>query len=220
MRTIFQVNEQRSKLCCRTSVAHSNDDNVAFMTPFEYITVLVSIVLGLGITQVVTGTADIIHNWNRVRLYWPHLLWIVLVFFLHLQDWWSLYDLRQHQQWRLPTFFFTILYPINLFILARVLFPGSVESGVIDMKTFYFSSYRKFFLLIATLAVISFIDNVFINSYPLEQQFIPVALMGVMGYGAARGFHKEWIHQIMVVVLVLVVLVSVAVKWEDWTLTL
>ena len=189
------------------------------MTPFEYVTVLISIVLGLGITQIVTGTADIIQNWERVKLYWPHLLWIVLVFFLHLQEWWVLFELRHMQQWRLPTFFFTILSPINLFILARILFPASHEGGPTDLKTYYFNSYRKFFLMIAILAAISFIDNVFINSYPLELQFIPVGLMAVMGYGAARGYHKEWIHKVLVAAFVLVLMISVVVNWEDWTLS-
>ena len=44
------------------------------MTPFEYVTVLISIILGLGITQIVTGVADIIHQWDKMKLYWPHML--------------------------------------------------------------------------------------------------------------------------------------------------
>ncbi len=55
------------------------------MTPFEHVSVLISIVLGLGITQKVSGLADIIHQWKSVKLYWPHLLWILFVFFLHIQ---------------------------------------------------------------------------------------------------------------------------------------
>jgi hypothetical protein len=53
------------------------------MTPFDYVTGLISIILDLGITQIIIGVADIIHQWERVKLYWPHLLWIVFVFFLH-----------------------------------------------------------------------------------------------------------------------------------------
>lgn len=188
------------------------------MTPFEYVSVLISIVLGLGITQIVTGTADMIHNSERVRVYWPHVLWVVLVFFLHLQEWWILYGLRQYQEWRLATFFFTILYPINLFILARILFPGGQEAGPIDLKEFYFKNYRKFFLLSAFLPVVSFIDNVFINQYPIEEQFIHVLLLGVMGWGAARGLQKEWLHKVIVIVFLLIVIGSVAVNWDEWTL--
>lgn len=190
------------------------------MTPFEYVIVLVSIVLGLGITQLVTGAADIIHHWERVKLYWPHLLFILLIFFLHLQEWWVLFDLRQHQRWRLATFFFTILYPINLFILARILFPAGQNQDTVDLRSFYFSNYRKFFLMTASLAAISFVDNVFMNDYPLNDQLIHVALFAIMGTGAARGFQKEWVHQLIAIGLALVVLGSVIVNWDEWTISL
>src|SRR5882757_9449630 len=104
------------------------------MTPFEYVTVLVSIILGLGITQIVTGVADLVHQWDRVKVYWPHLLWIIIVFFLQIQEWWSLYELRNITSLRLPTFFFVLLYPINLFILARLLFPLVQAESDINLK--------------------------------------------------------------------------------------
>lgn len=44
------------------------------ISPFEYVSVLISIILGLGIAQIVTGLADIIHQWQRIKLYWPHTL--------------------------------------------------------------------------------------------------------------------------------------------------
>src|SRR5690349_8301075 len=138
------------------------------MTPFEYVSVLISIVLGLGITQIVSGTADLIHHWERVKMYWPHLLWVVLGFFLNIQEWWVLFELRDLPQWRLPTFFLTIIYPINLFVLARILFPTIPPEGIIDIKDFYFKNYRKFFLLIAILAFVSFIDNVLVHDYPVN----------------------------------------------------
>ncbi len=187
------------------------------MTPFEYVSVLISIVLGLGITQIVTGIADIIHRWERVRFYWPHLLWVVLVFFLHLQEWWLLFELRTVTEWRIPTFFLTILYPINLFILARVLFPG--DQGESDLRAFYHSNYRKFFLLVAVLAFISFIDNIFIHEFPLSDSLVPVVLMSFMIWGSVRGIQQEWIHKALVIILLVVMLGSIVVNWNEWTLT-
>src|SRR5690242_18156384 len=116
------------------------------MTPFEYISVLISIVLGLGITQIVTGVADMIHHWNKIKIYWPHVLWIILVFFLQVQEWWWLYELRNNARWELPVFLFILLYPIDLFILSRILFPAFSDEEV-EFKQFYFDNYRKFFFL-------------------------------------------------------------------------
>jgi hypothetical protein len=189
------------------------------MTPFEYVSVLISIVLGLGITQVVSGTADLIHQWERVKLYWPHMLLVILIFFLHIQEWWVLFELRNNMQWRIPTFFMTILYPICLFILARILFPVAQSDEPIDIKAFYFANYRKFFLMIAVLAFVSFIDNVFIHGYPVSTQAIPLVLMSVMTWGTVRGFEQEWVHKILVTSLLVVMLGGIVVEWDEWTLS-
>ncbi len=80
------------------------------ISPFEYVIVLTSIILGMGITQIVSGLASIIHRWEKVKIYWPHLLLVILVFFIHIQEWWAAYDMRKYEYWRLPTFLFIILY--------------------------------------------------------------------------------------------------------------
>jgi hypothetical protein len=129
------------------------------MTPFEYVTVLISIILGMGITQIITGVADLVNHWNRVRIYWPHLLLIVLVFFLQIQEWWDTYELRKFESLRLPTFLFVLFYPINLFILARILFPLVQPEGDIDLSAFYRSNYRKFFWWASVLPVLSMLNN-------------------------------------------------------------
>ena len=58
------------------------------ISAFEYVTVLISIVLGLGITQILTGVADLIHQSKRVRVYWPLMIWVLLVLVMHVQEWW------------------------------------------------------------------------------------------------------------------------------------
>lgn len=179
------------------------------MTPFEYITVLISIVLGLGITQIVTGVADIIHHWHRVTLYWPHLLWIVFVFFLHVQEWWWFYELREYPTWELPMFLFVLLYPINLFILARILFPAPTETG--DMKEFYFGNYRKFFLLFAILAVLAVIDDVSIQHYAVVDEIPQLALLLISVAITLRRIKNEVFHKILAaIILVVVVLMGLS----------
>ena len=178
------------------------------MTPFEYVTVLISIILGLGITQVVTGVADIIHQWERVKLYWPHMLWIVFVFFLHVEEWWVIYDLRQIETWELSVFLFVILYPINLFILARILFPfGSSESGT-DFKEFYFNNYRKFFIWVIVLSMLSFLENLFVNGYAIWEQPIQLCLLAGISFLTYKNYQAEWIHKLLVVLLSLLLLMA------------
>lgn len=187
------------------------------MTPFEYVTVLISIILGLGITQIVSGVADLIHHSKQVKLYWPHLLWLILVFFLHVQEWWQIYELKSYGAWHLPVFLFVILYPIVLFILARILFPIITESFV-DLKEFYFNNFRKFFTVIIVLSVLAILENIFIHNRQLQEQLVPFALLLTSGFILVKDVRQEWIHRAFVIALVVAMLISFAVTWNEWLL--
>ena len=56
------------------------------MSPFEYVSVLVSIIYGLGITLILTGVAELIRRWKTIVPFAPFFIWIVLVFVLHVYE--------------------------------------------------------------------------------------------------------------------------------------
>lgn len=147
------------------------------MSPFEYVIVLVSIIIGLGITLVLTGIAQLIREEKTVKLFWPYLIWIGLVFVLHIHEWWITYQLKSTVAWHLPTFLFIILYPILLFILANLLFPDSWEKNNRDMKQFYFAIYRKFFGCAVMLVILSVLQNIFISGLPVTTQFVHLIVL-------------------------------------------
>jgi hypothetical protein len=186
------------------------------MTPFEYVSVLISIILGLGITQIVTGIADVIQNWRSAKLYLPHGLWVVFVFFLHIQEWWVLYEMRTITTWKLPVFLFTILYPIGLFILARLLFPVYTLNQATVFKAFYYSNYNKYFGTAVILITLSIINNVFISSYTLWDQSVQLSLLALLSFLIYKKPKAEWVHLVSAIILLLVLLGSLAVA--DWTI--
>src|SRR5258708_33573410 len=98
------------------------------ISSFEYVTVLISIVLGLGITQILTGIARLIQKRDKLIIYWPHLLWIVFILFLHVQEWWVMYELKTFMPWRLPVFFFFLLFPLTTFFMDKLIFPPTLRS--------------------------------------------------------------------------------------------
>jgi hypothetical protein len=64
------------------------------MTPFEYIALLTSIVIALGITRVLTGVGKVLQLRGSVRFTWVHTLWAGNVFLWLLLNWWILYRWR------------------------------------------------------------------------------------------------------------------------------
>ncbi len=186
------------------------------ISAFEYVTVLISIILGLGITQILTGIADLIHQSGRVKVYWPHLLWVLIVLVLHVQEWWVTYDLRHYVPWRLPTFLFIMIYPVILFILARLLFPFGLQEGLIDLKTFYYGNYRKFFLFAIGLAMLAILDGLFIRGDTLKSQAAKLIIPFVFLILIARKQSPEWVHKLVSMGFLVLLAITIAIEWNEW----
>ena len=189
------------------------------ISPFEYIIVLISIILGMGITQIVSGIAQIIQRWDKVKIYWPHLILILLVFVIHIQEWWVIYDMRNYKYWRFPIFLFIILYPVNLYILARILFPINWRGGVIDLKKFYYSTFRRIYLFTITLDVLAVIDNIFIAKYKLQDQLVQFIVLIILISVALLNTRKELIHHLIAILLLTITIVTFSFTWNTLLIT-
>lgn len=182
------------------------------MSPFEYVIVLISIIIGLGITLVLTGIAQLIREEQHVKLFWPFLIWIGLVFVMHIHEWWITYQLKSTVAWKLPTFLFIILYPILLFILANLLFPDSWEKHNRDMKLFYFAIYQKFFGCAILLVVLSVLQNVFLSDLPLSGQVVHFSVLVTLSGILITKPKSALAHTVVAIFLLLLLVASLVVE--------
>ncbi|GHM98760.1 hypothetical protein WSM22_02500 [Cytophagales bacterium WSM2-2] len=186
------------------------------ISSFEYVTVLMSIVLGLGITQILTSLARLIQKRKQLITYWPHSLWIVFILFLHIQEWWVMYDLRTYMPWRLPVFIFIMLYPVNLFIMAKLLFPDTLKGKIIDLKKFYFENYSVLFTSLVFAAILSLIHNLFILQLKLADQALQVLLIVAFSIITLKKYSNEWIHKAISLTIIVVMCAAIVVEWDIW----
>lgn len=142
------------------------------MDPFEYIVVISSLILGLGIAQILTGVADIVTNIRSVKLSLPHTILVIVVFLVHIQDWWHTYSLMEKvEEWNLlNVIVWLLLFPILLFTLARLLFPTGLRSHDTDLNKYYFDQWPWFFSVFSGIILISILQNVFVSGYSIYQQ--------------------------------------------------
>ncbi len=136
------------------------------INPFEYVSILISIILGLGITQILSSFSDLLYHHKKVKFYSPHTLWVLFVLFLHIQDWFVTYQIKDKAAWSLPELVFILLYPITLFVAAKMLLPTNEEEERFDMKVFYFSQFPMIFLLISISILLSILFNIFFLKHP------------------------------------------------------
>ncbi|MBV8373396.1 MAG: hypothetical protein JOY69_09065 [Candidatus Eremiobacteraeota bacterium] len=118
------------------------------MSPFDYLTVLVSIVIGLAIANVLTRLSVVITARERVDFYWPPLAWAIWLFFIAVQHWWAQWSVHNTREWTFPTFCLEVFVPVLLFLLSSLVLPEREENGKLDLGEWYFRNRAWFFAVL------------------------------------------------------------------------
>lgn len=186
------------------------------ISAFEYVSILVSIILGLGITQILSAFSDLLYHFKKITFYYPHSIWIGFVLFLHIQDWFVTYQLKDKTVWRLPELFFILLYPISLFIAAKMLLPTNEEEERFNMKIFYQTQFPMIFSVISVSIVLSILFNVFFLNKNFIQQIPLLIFLFTMIYLSFYKTQREVIHKVLALIVLFSSILSIVLEEDVW----
>ncbi|TAE80794.1 MAG: hypothetical protein EAY81_10200 [Bacteroidetes bacterium] len=192
--------------------------NITQLSPFEYVSILISIILGLGIAQLLSAFADLLYDIKRVKFYWPHTLWIVFVLFLHVQDWFITYKLSTYTEFNLPILLFILLYPISLFMCAKVLLPTNRTEESFNMKVYYFSQFRLIYLLIGFSILLSIGFNALLLKISWWEQSALIVFLAIMAFMVLKNVHTEWMHKLLILLVCISMFVAVVIEFDSWVI--
>jgi hypothetical protein len=168
---------------------------------FNYVAVLISIVIGLGVTRVLTGLSDAIQAGNRPRTYWVHTLWMINLFNQLMLSWWVFYRWRSAPQWTFFLFLWVMVAPTLIYLSSGILCPGELEpTGSVTWQEYYYANRRGFFLIFAAIWPLDVIDTLlkgkahFLDQGPL---YVPTILAWCAGSLIAaitrsQRYHAFW----------------------------
>ncbi|MDJ0910647.1 MAG: hypothetical protein QNI99_15715 [Woeseiaceae bacterium] len=122
------------------------------MSLFEFLMVFVSIIVGLGVTEILTGLAQRIRHRADVSGYWVHYCGVALILFALIQNWWELWERRYAADWTFFTLVLMLIAPASMYLIAHLIFPQPMRGS--DIRAHYFSQTRPIWSL-AVLAVVS-----------------------------------------------------------------
>lgn len=131
------------------------------MGAFDYLSVMVSIVLGLGVAQLLATLGVIIRERDHIKPYWLTVLWIGMLLLIHVQTWWAMFGMSDHQGWSFPAFFLMLLQPILLYLVSSLLTPNLDRET--DMIAAFERQSRVFFSLFGAILVVSILKDVVID---------------------------------------------------------
>jgi hypothetical protein len=120
------------------------------VTPFEHLAVLISIVLGLGLTHLLASVHKVIQARARVRFYWLPIVWVVLLFISQIEWWWASFALRTETKWNFFYFLFVLLSPVSLYLAAAFALPDVETDRDYDLRAYYYENRGWFFAVLAS----------------------------------------------------------------------
>jgi len=125
---------------------------------FPHIRIVMGMVVGLGLTRLLSGVARIVQHPRGYALYPVHLAWVGMVFLMLVHFWWWEFGLFHLDSWTFGKYLFLIFYSTVLFLMCALLFPDSM----LDYKSyedFFISRRAWFFGLLAATFVLDIVDT-------------------------------------------------------------
>ncbi len=158
------------------------------MSQFEFLAVLLSIVFGLAMTQLLSGTVRLFYEdrIDDVRLVWALAVALVLII-----DWWGFFQWRQVEQWRFELYAFLMVWATLHYALAATLFPRGLAGRIEPERE------RRVFLVV--LLVFMAIDTV--EAGLRDDLFSPWYFLPSMATWALAGFaalvvKQRWVERL------------------------
>ena len=128
------------------------------MTHFEYVAVMMSIIMGLGIIRLL-GSLETVFSEHR---YWPHAIWVLSLFWLHVQNWWALWELR-NVSFNVLIYSVVIAY-VSLLYLSTVALTNRASNDTWWKEHFYSQRQWFFGVLILTILVAIIMTRLFLGA--------------------------------------------------------
>lgn len=115
------------------------------MSAFEYVSVMVGVVLALAVSHVLNFIASLIANPERVKGYWLHYVWTALILAMNLHAWLLLWTFHGQTEFDVTQLSSLLLLAAMVFIVARVLVPELIPDQRLDLRTHYLKIRVAFF---------------------------------------------------------------------------
>ncbi|SRR6266478_4649391 len=168
------------------------------MDEFSYLSVLLSVILGLAVTQILKGFRGLLLSRARIQVYWPVIGWAVLVLIVCFQNWWSMFGMRNRHDWTFEQFAIVLLQTVLIYMVAGLVFPDFFGEASVDLRESFYSHRHWFFFLGFAVIVVSVCkDLVLDGKLPNPTNLIFHAIFGgTLLFGALT--QRERYHKALV----------------------
>ena len=166
------------------------------MSPFEFITIFGSLIVGLALTHIFCAVSDLYEIRKRVKTYWLNSLWVVTVTMWSIFTWWGLWELSlEMKSWHYSQYWFLVMNLSSIYFFTTLVLPKATDEGDIDLENHYYSVHRAFFSIVAFSLFTTVAVNYSLFGKPMiSDMTIMPFIVGCAAVGAAitdsNKYHK------------------------------
>ena len=175
------------------------------MDAFSYLSVLLSIILGLAITQVLQGLGRLMQARDRVVPYWPPVVLAVTLLVSFVQTWWAMFGLRAYPEWTFGKFGVVLLQTIFSYLQAALVLPEVSPEGEVNLHDAYFAHRRWLFALVIAGTLTSLAKDLVLNGHLPEPRNVAFHLFWIAVAAVAIATRREWFHKLLAITAVAVI---------------
>ena len=129
------------------------------MDMFEYVMVMVSIIVGLAMAHLLQGLVEIAQRPRPMRLRSIHLVWVAYVLVTTAFWWWFQFKLQTLTPvWTFQAYLFVLTFAALLYVLSTLLFPRGLDPDL-DLDAFFYDRRGWFFGANTLYLVVDLLDS-------------------------------------------------------------
>lgn len=179
------------------------------MSQYEFVMMMMSIIVGLGVTELLRNVARQIQCRAGSKQYWLHSVVAALIFFSLLQAWWESWSLLNTEDWNFLIVLLLLSGPIGIYIISHLLFPNDVEGA--NFEEHYYNNSRTINLLaMAVVSVSTIFKPVSFGESIFTLSSIPSLLMFIAFFTMAMT-RKKLIHETLYPTMLILLLLDVLI---------
>jgi len=183
------------------------------MNEFSYLSVLLSIILGLAITQVLKGFRGILLFRTHVQMYGPPIAWAWLLLIVDVQTWWAMFGLRNLHAWTFLAFSIELLQTILIYMLAALVLPDFSGDRTVDLRAHYDANYRWSFGLVLLVAAVNLGKEFVVEGHVPDRINVLFHVIFMAASVGATLTRREWYHRLLPIFTVFVFGTYIAVRF-------
>jgi hypothetical protein len=158
---------------------------------FEFVTVMISMILALSLGQLLTGVTFLIKTGRDVRWHAPHTLWLVFMGATLVNHWWSLWDFNA-VAWNYATFMYVLIAPVLVAFAVGLLAPDRSDSASGDLALQFARVRRPFAVVFCAYVLAMWLDGPLLAGQaafgPIGLLHVPILAGGVLAL--VTGSHR------------------------------